>query len=400
MSIRLSCPSCNTALALPALPENRRAACPRCGDVFPVHSYTEQPDGATPAPTTGGGPERVSRTAGEGRRMFGVFVAAVVGVLLAGLPPFVVYWRAKNKPAPARPTPLVATAKPPSQLAALGYLRADCNVAFAVQLGPLLAYAERTKQDPRAVLAQTGLPDAARTVIDQLGVELTQIDHIAGGVTLGEGEEALRLALVLVLKQPLADEDEFFKKLKAKPVAGKKERHDVVVGKFPLLLARVSPTVWVFGLDEKDFDAVDKNDGPGGTQFRGGFRTMLAAVPLDAAVWVAADDDRDWTQKPIMKLAGQTAEAKKLLPAVKDGRGGLVAVSLGEQPRLKVHVRAVDDKTGDRARVYFAAQAKEVTGATSGGAAALAHFDAPFDAPFDATNSGKLLQRFLSDAGR
>ena len=83
------------------------------------------------------------------------------------------------------------------------------------------------------------------------------------------------------------------KKLNAKPAAGKKPRHDVVVGKFPLLLTRVSPTVWVFGLDEPDFDAVD-NHGPGGVQFRAGVRLMIAALPQEAAVWAAADDDRDW----------------------------------------------------------------------------------------------------------
>ncbi len=326
--------------------------------------------------------------------MLGVLVAAAFLILLAGFPPFLALLKPpKNKPQP--PVPLSATAKSPSQLSALGYLRADCNIVFAVQPGPLLAYAERTKQQPRDVLAQTGLPDAARNTIEQLGVELAQIDHIAGGVTLGEGEDAFRLALVLVLKQPLANEDEFLTKLKAKPVAGKKSHHDVLVGKIPLLLTRVSPTVWVFGFNDKDLDAVDKGGhGPGGTHLRG-LQTMLAAVPPDASVWLAADDERDWTQKPVMKLVGQSAEAKKWLPAVKDGRGGLVAVSLGEQPRVKVQVRAADDKTGDRVRAYFAASATETASATSGGSGTIAHFEAPFDG----ANSGKLLQRFLSDAG-
>ncbi len=395
MSVRLSCPSCNSAFALPALPEHRRATCPRCGDVFLVRTFTEEADDGQPAPATDTREASATRTQGEGRRMVGVVLVALMGILLAGLPPFIVHWRGK-KPKPAPVTPVTAKGvKPPAGLAALGYLRADCNVVFAVQPGPLLHYAEHTKQEPRDVLAQTGLPDAARTTIEQLGVELTLIDHVAGGLTLGEGENVLRLTLVLVLKQPLADEDAFLAKLKAKPVAGKKSHNDVVVGKFPMLLAGVSPTVWVFGLDEKDFAALD-NHGPGGTQFRDGVRTMISAAPASAAVWLAADDDRDWTQKPVTKLVGQSAEAKKWLPAVKDGRGGLVAVSLGEKPRLKVQVRAADSATADRVRVYFLARVKEVEGAMSGGSGAFAHFEAPFDA----TNSGKLLQRFLSDAGR
>ncbi len=237
MSVRLSCPSCNTAFVLDALPDNRRATCPRCGDTFPIRTYTEEADGQR-APTPGaGGTERASRTRGEGRRMVGVLIGALVLILLAGLPPFLVHFARKIK----SPEPAVApatTAIPPAQLAALGYLRADCNVVFAVQPGPLLHYSARTKQEPRDVLAQAGLPDVARGTVEQFGVPLAQIDHIAGGVGLGDGADALRLALVLVLKQPLADEDEFLKKLSAKPAAGKKPRHSVVVGKFPLLLAQ------------------------------------------------------------------------------------------------------------------------------------------------------------------
>src|SRR5207248_4987942 len=42
MSVRLSCPSCNTGFALDALPADRRATCPRCGDVFPVRGGDEE----------------------------------------------------------------------------------------------------------------------------------------------------------------------------------------------------------------------------------------------------------------------------------------------------------------------------------------------------------------------
>ena len=409
MSIRLSCPSCNTAFALPVLPEHRRATCPRCGDVFPVRGeLVEQTTGAaaganqpqaerarveslTPAP------ERPKTTPSLA---IGLGILLGLGVL-GGAIWFAFGARHNEKPIENAPAPVVA-AKPPTELAALGYLRADCNIVFTVQPGPLLDFAARTKQEPREVLAQAGLPEAARNMIEQLGITLPQIDHIAGGLYLGEGEDALRLALVLVLKQPLADEATFLKALKAKPVAGKKSRHDVVVGRFPLLLARVSPTLWVFGLDEKDFDAVDKSYGPGGSQFRGGVegqpgvRTMIASVPPEAAVWVAADDERDWTQKPIVRLMELSPEAKNWLPAMKGGRGGLVAVSFGERPHLRVRVRAANDATGDRVRAYFAARAAETESATSGGSGTAAQFDAPFDA----TNSGKLLQRFLSDAGR
>src|SRR5580704_11878664 len=41
MSIRLSCPSCNTSFTLPDLPADRRANCPRCGDQFPIRTFEE-----------------------------------------------------------------------------------------------------------------------------------------------------------------------------------------------------------------------------------------------------------------------------------------------------------------------------------------------------------------------
>lgn len=271
---------------------------------------------------------------------------------------------------------------------------------FAIRCEPLLAHAARTGQQPGDALKQTGLPDVLRGTVEQLGVPLAQIDHLVGGIELGEGDDALRLTLALVLKQPPADEDAFLSKLKARPVAGKKDRYDAAVGQFGLLLARVSPTVWVFGLNEKDLSAVETGGHrPLGSQFRGdegsGLRGMIRAVPADTAVWVAADDDRDWAQKPAVKLLGNAPEMKKWLAAAKGGRGGSLAVRLGEQPRVLLGVRAADAATAERVRAYFAARAGEIPSAEAGGEGTLAGFDSPFNA-----ETGKLLQRFLADAAK
>src|SRR4051812_12975999 len=94
MSIRLSCPSCNTSFTLPGLPGNNKALCPRCGDLFPIHSYTTEADGQS----QDGESAPSSRTQGEGRKMLAVFAVALVGILLAGLPPFLVYWFGTKKP--------------------------------------------------------------------------------------------------------------------------------------------------------------------------------------------------------------------------------------------------------------------------------------------------------------
>jgi hypothetical protein len=325
---------------------------------------------------------------------------AVLFALALGLIGFAaglaVYYTRGPKPSQPQPEPTISvTATPPSQLAGLGYLPAECNVVFAVQPGPVLAYASRTRQDPRTLLTSSGVPQQAFTTIDQMGLKLEQIDHIAGGAFIGDEGDEPRVALVLVLKQSLADEDAFLKALKAKPAPGKKGRQTVEIAKLPLLLTRASPTVWVFGWSEKDFSAVDRGGfGPGGTQFHGsdseGVRKMLASVPAESAVWVVADDDRDWTQKPLVKLAANSEDAKKWLPAVSSGRGGLFAITFGEQPRMRLFVRTADTATAERVRAYFQARAAEQESATAGGGGVFALFDSPLDT--------KLLQRFLADA--
>jgi len=400
MSVRLSCPSCNTAFALAGLPADRRATCPRCGDVFPIRGEVTE-DSATPAePTPLPNTKHQTPNTKSGWSIGRTVAVALTLGLIGFAVGLVVYYsrESKPKPQPQPDPPAATTATPPAQLAALGYLPAECNVVVAVQPGPLLAFAARTNQEPRALLAQAGLPQQVLAALDRVGLTLSQIDHIVGGVPVGDVLE-LRITLVLVLKQPLADEDAFLKKLKAKPAPGKKPRYAVDVGAgAKLSLARVSPTVWVFGLDDKDFAAVERGGfGPGGTQFRGsesdGLRKMIASVPPDAAVWVAADDDTDWAQKPIVKLAAEASpEVKKLLPELSGGRGGVFALTFGEKLRMRLFVRTVDTATADRVRAYFRARAAETESATAGGGGVFALFDAPFD---PAT-----LQRFLADVGK
>lgn len=397
MSVRLSCPSCNTAFALDAVPADRRAVCPRCGDVFPVRGEVAESEDrgqrtedkrekAAPLPA---GVWPVRRAA---------LIALALGLLGFAIGLAVYYSRETKTKAEAQPElPPAANATPPAQLVGVGFLPAECNVVFAVQPGPLLAYAARTKREPRELLASAGIPPQVFGALDQIGLTLLQIDHIAGGALLGDDGDELRVAFVLVLKQPLADEDEFLKTLKAKPAAGKNTRYTVDLAKLPLTLARASPTVWVFGLNEKDFAAVERGGfGPGGTQFRGtesdGFRRMLGWVPHDAAVWGVAYDDRDWAQKPLVKLAAQSPEAKKWLPALSGFRGGQFGYTFGGPPRIELFIRSADAATAERVHAYLKARAAEIESATGGGNSVESGFNAPFDPA--------LLQRFLADAAK
>ena len=325
-----------------------------------------------------------------------VAVALAMGLvgLLAGLG--VYYASSGFRPKPAsepEPSPLIA-AKPATQLVGLGYLPADTNIAFAVQPGPALAYAERVKQDPRELFANAGIPRQLFDAIASMGLTLPQIDHLAGATSAGE----LRFTFVLVLRRPPADEDDFLQKLKAKKQPGPKARYDVSLAgiPLPLTLARVSPTVWVFGFDaKKDLEAVNRGGyGPGGKQFPQPLAEMIAQrVPPDAAAWLATNDER-WTEKPLIQLLlGQMMGKKEVLAK---GRAVAASLSLDDPPRLRLFVKAADEATGQQVREYFAKRAAADDKARHGGAGELAFFDIPIDpAATFAT-----LQQFLSDAGQ
>lgn len=409
MSARLSCPSCNTAFSLDAIPEHRRVTCPRCGDIFPIRGEGGA-ENTGPKTIDGGQPSAVAQyqnqkhKAEHSRRTPMVVVGLVVVTVAIGL---TIYFTRTPKPRtePQLAPEITATATPPVQLTGLGYLPAECNVVFAIQPGPLHVHAERMKQEPRQTLAQVGLPEQVLGTLDSIGIPLAQIDHIAGGTHIGDTVFEPRLALAVVLKQPHADETGFLKNLKAKATPGGKERYEVELGKLPLTLARVSPTVWVFGWSDNDLRAVEKGGfGPGGTQFRkseshdgrglyGSVQGMIRAVPSEAAVWAVAHDERDWTQKPLIQFVGKSPDAKKWLPVFKDGRGGMAAITFGERPRMTLLVRTAEPATAERVRGYFQARATEIESAES---LFCGETCAQFDGPFDP----KTLQRFLADAAK
>jgi hypothetical protein len=396
MPFRLSCPSCNTSFALAELPADRRTPCPRCGDVFPVRNWEETDEKAV-VPTAGA-PGFALRDRARWSVQRAVAVALAMGLvgLVAGL---AVYYSRDSRPkrTPDSDTQHSLAAIPPVQLAGLGYLPADTSVVFAVQPGPVLAYAERTKQDPRELLIKAGIPRQAYDAFANIGLTLQQIDHIAGGVSdWGLGP---RLSLVIILRHSLADEEEFLKLLKATKRIGTQVRYKVQLAGLPLdlTLARVSPTAWVFGFDaKKDLEAVDRGGyGAGGKQFAPALAEMIAEhVAPDAAAWVATSEER-WAEKPLIQFAvGQFAGKKEWVAVLAKGRALAAGISLGGPPRLRLFVKAADEATGQQLRAYFARRAATDEMASHGGAGELAFFDAPMDP----STIFATLQQMLSDA--
>jgi hypothetical protein len=264
----------------------------------------------------------------------------------------------------------------PADLTGLRYLPADAGLAFILQPGPALAFAERTKQEPRDVLTRAGIPQQFLDALARLGLALEQIDHVAGAANV----DGLRLTVVIVLRQSL-DEEQFLKRLRASRTNGARERYSAEIGGLPLTLARASATVWVFGFDPKrDLEAVERGGhGPGGKQFAAGLAEMIGRVPPDAAAWIATGED-SWGEKPLVRMViGEALRKPEWLPVLARGRALAAALSLNDPPRLRLFILAADAPTGDRLRAYFQARTGAMEGATTGGAGELAFFETPID---------------------
>jgi hypothetical protein len=411
MAIRLSCSSCNSSFVLPVLPAEGRAACPRCNDVFPVRGYSEESDagGIGSNGPAGAGlllhgqrtldPPRPHRGVGHWSIQRALVVAVAMGLigLIAGFGVYYLKGGIRTKPAPEPDPPPSVAATPATALAGLGYLPADATIVFSLQPGPVLAYAERTKQDPRDFLIAAGLPRTAYDTVAQLGLSPRQIDHIAGGASVAE----LRFALTLVLRRPLDDEEEFLKRLKARKANGPRERYRVDISGLPveLMLARISPTIWVFGLDaKKDFEAVDKGGyGPGGKQFTSTLTEAVAGrVPPEAAAWLATAEGR-WDDKPLVQFfLGQFAGKTEWLKGLAKGRAVVAALSLDEPPRLRLFLTVADEPTAEGVRSYFAKWAERNGQVSHGGAGELAFLNAPIDP----VKTFAVLRQLLNDAAK
>lgn len=378
MSVRVSCPFCNAQFTLPEGPPPRRVECPRCNELLPLRN-TESGIGSRESDALSAVPSSEFRVLSSNGRSVArtVAIALLMGVVGLGVGLFVYFRGSSPKGTGGPDAPPSATATPPAELGGLGFLPADCNIVFAVQPGPLLAYAGRTNQNPRELLTKAGIPGAVLATLDKLGITLPQIDHIVGGTKLADDVVELRLALALVLRRPLADEDKFLDALAAQKTGGGDvmPRYKATAGGLPLLVTRMSPTIWVFGLDEKDFDALNR----GGPDWRPGkFEALVARVPADAAAWFATDSDR-WADKgPVKLLVGQVMGKKDWLPVLAKGQAVAAGLSFDDPPRLRVFVRCVDSATGEKLRAYFAGKAT-AEGAQSGGAGEWAMFDTPID---------------------
>ena len=313
--MNISCPFCNHNFA----PDSTaRPMCPRCGEMIPSRGRASAPRPKEPD---------LLAAMVKSRLKQGAVVLFLIFAAIAGF----AFWkvneeRKKNQfPPPPIEAPANAAVAPPLQLRGLGYLPSNCNVVFAVQPGPLLAFAEKSKQDPVELLTKNRVPASALGTLAKAGITLQDIDHIAGGLYVPDKNEELRIAFVLVLRRS-PDQAKFLDGLKAKPGAN---GYDVSFDKFTVRMKRVSGTEWVFGLSEKDFGD--------GTSLSPAMRDVVESrVPKDAAVWAATAGEK-WNEKPLMAAFGKDA----LGPLAK-GRAAAFGYTFGDRPTLHLAVRSTD----------------------------------------------------------
>ena len=353
MTVRVSCPFCNTGLTLPGTPPTGRVQCPRCGESFPVKP-TDGEDTAVeqvepgPAPSTNGTPADHAEPSGPpSPRSFGApaFVAACLVAAVLGVGLYVLLRRdgADTRPTDPGDNPSkAAVTVPPPAVPGLAYLPADTSVAFAVQPGPLLAYAERTQADPRQLLAAAGVPDRVFATLDSAGVPLDRIDHLAGGLVLAADNAFPRVLVALALRQPPADEAAFRKALGAERVtaASGAARDRVNLGGLPAEMVRLDPKTYLFGTDGRDLDPAGKLAGRGSGHLPAGLRESVGKLSPASVAW-AATDAGDWSKNPSVQLLARVRKADwpQRLAGV---RAAAVGVSLEPDPKLTLAVRAAD----------------------------------------------------------
>lgn len=329
-----SCPYCNHEFQAAA----SRSACPRCGETVPTRGPAAEPGAAFDAP-------RVAPSLGDAvksRLKFALLATLLIVVVIGGT--VAKYYLDERRKKQQPPAPISAAAvHPPLQLRALEHLPPDVNLVVAIQPGPIAAAAEKEHQDPVALLTQNGIPGSVFSSLARAGITLQQVDHAAIGIHVPGAGEELRLCVALVFRQALPDEAAFLRQLQAKP-AGPPGRFEVQFDKLPIQMARVSETLWLFGLGDKDLA------GASGSRLAADFQEVIGRrVPSDAVLWAAAAPTA-WSDKPILK-----ALKKDWLKLVASQRAA--AIAFIEPGRLSVALQSDAPEDAEKRRRFFKSRA-------------------------------------------
>jgi predicted Zn finger-like uncharacterized protein len=181
----LSCPYCNTRFTLPPSEAAAgRVRCPRCGDSFAHRAAPAEVNGEPRPPLAPPEPVRPARPSNwfVARLVLGVMAGmAVLGLTYALLT--VNFRRQNDRPkVPAGTQSILPgpAATPPAELAALGYLPADCGLVAGLHLAELLHDEQGKKLWQRLRQGPAGAP--LELVEERTGLKPEQIEHLVLGV--------------------------------------------------------------------------------------------------------------------------------------------------------------------------------------------------------------------------
>jgi hypothetical protein len=330
---RLSCPYCNASFDPPAA-ISPRVTCPRCGEAFAIKSIPVGPVASangTYAPADAIPPPAKSLAA-----------PAIIGLLI-GLVVLVGGLYAVLKPPPAPPTApepsKPAAVFPPLAVPGIERLPADAGIAFAVQPGPILLYAERSKVDPQKLLASVGVPEKAFAALAGLGLTLDRIESLCGSLTLPDDSAMPRFVLVLTLRAKLPDEAAFRQALKAtKPVSPKVPGQlTVTLGGLPAEMVPLGERAYLLATDANDLAAAT-TERVGGGHLPSGVRDSILKLSPASAAWVATDS-QTWATKPTVKAAALFLKDESLPKRLESVKAAAVGIALEPDPTIALAVR-------------------------------------------------------------
>lgn len=366
MTLRVACPFCNTGFDVAGTPQ--RVSCPRCGEAVPVKPAD---DSGLPSPSINGDGAYLDASCTEappapsGLKPLALIAAALftavavgIGVWLAG------FLTPKEKPPEVVKTNTPRPTWPPQTLSGLRYLPTDSQLVFAIQPSPLLQYAERTKQDPNRVMADGGLPKQIFDWLSDAGIQPDQIDHVAVGVKL---DGIPPFAVLLSLREPLANEGQFYKGLKAKRDVDK-NLYRVPVGSLAVTvgLVKVDDTKYLFASRDEDLDLAKKpHEGVG--QFRKGLQESIQKLGPASFFWLATDT-QDWKANASLSLLASVGMKQGDLWKTFDPklRATAVGLALDGEPKVTAAVRYDDNATMAQRVKGWAEKVKEAQGETFG----------------------------------
>lgn len=358
MTARVSCPFCNASVELAEIPESGRVPCSRCGETFsfklpadtlPPTSVNGPPPPPPATRPSANSPPEVAKTFAP-LMMLGLVLAGVVlgGGLYAIFRPGPPGNSEPTSPTSGKPPAIF----PPSAVPALAYLPPETNVAFAVQPGPMLVYAERARIEPQKLLANAGVPERALVNLTQLGLTIESIEQLAGGAVIDD-KLPLKIVVVLVLRKPHPNEEAFLRAMKATKPADTRVpgHHRIEIAGIPGDLVKSGDRTYVAflaGAEPSDLESAAKKS-PGSAVVPLPLKESLTHLSPASVAWFATGQE-SWAEKPSVKMAAGFLKQPDLPKRFADVRAIAAGVALEPDPTGHIAIRGKDKESEQKLR--------------------------------------------------